>query len=178
MGLFKAIGRFLKKLLSLIKKILAVLLIVIAVILFVWATICTAGATLVIFGFAISATMAVILGVLAVVGAFLIDGKTASKVVGKIGDAAGKAAESVAGAVGKVTEGAVTGFLGSSGGLLLVGGVLAYFLLSGSSSDKPEVSKDAKPVRNRPPDNSRRSNDSAPMIGNLAEADTMGLLEA
>lgn len=152
MGIFKAIGRFLKKLLSVIKKILAVLLIIIAVILFIWATICTAGATLVLFGFIITPTLAVILGVLAVVGAFLIDGKTASKVVGKIGEAAGQAAESVGKVVGNVAGGALAG-LASSPVFWIAGGVLLLYFF-GKSNDssrvtkRPEQSSDA--VRPRP----------------------------
>lgn len=128
MGIFKSIGNFLKKLLDVIRKILAIILIVIAVILFIWATICTGGATLVLFGFVITPTLAVILGVLAVVGAFLIDGKTSAKVVGKIGKAASDAAESVGKAAGSVAEGLFSG-LASSPAFWIAGGALLIYLL-------------------------------------------------
>lgn len=133
MGIFKAIGKFLKKILDVIRKVLAIILIIIAVILFIWATICTAGATLVIFGFVITQTMAVILGILAVVGAFLVDGKTATKVVGKIGDAASDAAQSVGQAAGNIAGGLISG-IADSPLIWVLGGVALFYLLSNSST--------------------------------------------
>lgn len=133
MGIFKAIGKFLKKILDVIRKVLAIILIIIAVILFIWATICTAGATLVIFGFVITQTMAVILGILAVVGAFLIDGKTATKVVGKIGEAASDAAQSVGQAAGSIAGGLISG-IADSPLIWVLGGVALFYLLSSSST--------------------------------------------
>lgn len=155
MGIFKAIGNFLKKILDVIRKVLAIILIIIAVILFIWATICTAGATLVVFGFVITQTMAIILGILAVVGAFLIDGKTASKVVGKIGDAASDAAQSVGQAVGNVAGGLISG-VADSPLVWLIGGVALFYLLSGNSGSTEKTAVNAA------------SSNEAPKVGTKA----------
>lgn len=138
--MFKWIGKFLKKLLKAIKKILAIVLIVIAICLILWATLLSGGAALVLFGFAISQTAALVIGAVALVGAFLVDGKTAKQVVGKIGDAAGSAAGAVAGAVGSVVGGATGGLVGAllDNPVLMWGGiaVAAYFLLSPGDEEK------------------------------------------
>lgn len=152
MGIFKKIAKLFKSLLKAIKKILAVLLIVIAVILFVWATICTAGATLAIAGFLITPMTAVLLGVLAVTGAFLVDKDTAKQVTGKIGDALGNVAESVGNITGSVVGGGVKGLL-SSPAVWLVGGIgLLWWLSSGSDSTryKPKSEGKAKPGAVKP----------------------------
>lgn len=135
---FSKLASFFKKLFDLIKKILTILLIIIAVILLVWACIASAGAVLTVFGFAITQTMAIIFGCLAITGAFLIDPKTAKKAVGKIGEAAGDAAEAVGGAVGEVVGGAVSGIgsaiFGENGLWILAAAVAGYFLLTSDSN--------------------------------------------
>lgn len=149
MSFFSKIGRLFKKLWDAIRKILAIILIIIAVILIVWAAVFSGGAALVLFGFAISQTAAFVLGALALTGAFLIDAETSKEVVGKIGDAMGDAAGAVGGAVGNVVGSGIGGLLGSSGGMLLLLGVGAYFLLSSGSKDKkspaPKQVTNAKP---------------------------------
>lgn len=140
---FKKLAGLFKKLFALIKKILAIILIVIAVILIIWACLVTGGAALVVFGFAISQTMAIVLACVAITGAFLIDPKTSKQVVGKIGDAAGEAAEAVAGAVGKVTgsgvKGVIEGLLGSNGMYILAGGLALWFFMSNNDDDEEVV---------------------------------------
>lgn len=148
MSFFKKIGGFFKKLLKALKKILAVLLIIIAVVLFIWATICTAGATLVVFGLAITPTIAVVLGAIAITGAFLIDPKTSSKVVGKIGEAAGQAAGAIASATGSVVGGAIKGIVNSPL-IWILGGGVAIWLLSRDSNGKE--TKAAVPAAKRIP---------------------------
>lgn len=137
---FSKLANFFKKLFDLIKKILTVLLIIIAVILLVWACIASAGAVLTVFGFAITQTMAIIFGCLAITGAFLIDPKTAKKAVGKIGEAAGDAAEAVGGAVGVVVGGAVSGvgsaIFGENGLWILAAVIGGYFLLTSDSNSR------------------------------------------
>lgn len=148
--MFKWIGKFLKKLLKAIKKILAIVLIVIAICLILWATLLSGGAALVLFGFAISQTAALVLGAVALAGAFLVDGKTAKEVVGKIGEAAGSAAGAVAGAVGSVVGGATGGLVGAllDNPVIMWGGiaVAAYFLLSSGSEKKNDKQANAKPA--------------------------------
>lgn len=138
MSILSKLGKLFKKLWDAIRRILAIILIVIAVVLVVWAAIFSGGAALVLFGFAISQTAAFVLGALALTGAFLIDAETAKEVTGKIGEALGDAAEATAGIVGDVAGGVATGLLGSTGGLLIIGGIAAYFLLSGSKESKPK----------------------------------------
>lgn len=146
MSILSSIGRLFKKLWDAIRKILAIILIIIAVILIVWAAIFSGGAALVLFGFAISQTAAFVLAALALTGAFLIDAETSKEVVGKIGEAMGDAAESVGGVVGEVVGGGVSGILGSTGGMLLIGGIALYFLLSSSSDAPGKSAKTDKPV--------------------------------
>lgn len=146
MSILSSIGRLFKKLWDAIRKILAIILIIIAVILIVWAAIFSGGAALVLFGFAISQTAAFVLAALALTGAFLIDAETSKEVVGKIGEAMGDAAESVGGVVGEVVGGGISGVLGSTGGMLLIGGVALYFLLSSSSNASDKSAKADKPA--------------------------------
>lgn len=145
---FRKLASFFKKLFDLIKKILTILLIIIAVLLLVWACIASGGAVLTVFGFAISQTMAIIFGCLAITGAFLLDPKTAKKAVGKIGEAAGEAAAAVGGAVGDVVGGVASGvssaLFGSDGFWLIAAVVGGYFLLS--SSPDEESSRSTSPA--------------------------------
>lgn len=134
---FKTIGSFFKKLFSALKKILAVVLVILAVIVIIWACIFCPPLGGVLFGIAFSsATMAFAFGCVLLVGAFLIDKSTASKVVGKIGEATGDAAESVGSAVGNVTSGVLDGIFGSGLGTMLLVGVGAYILLSSSAGSQ------------------------------------------
>lgn len=131
---FKAIGSFFKKLFNALRKILAVVLVILAVIVIIWACIFCPPLGGVLFGIAFSsATMAFAFGCVLLVGAFLIDKSTASKVVGKIGEAAGNAAQSVGSAVGNVTSGVLEGIFGSGLGTILLVGVGAYILMSSSA---------------------------------------------
>lgn len=139
----KWLTNFFKKLWNAIRKILAVLLIVLAVILLVWATLATGGATLALFGFVLTTTQALIVGGLALAGAFLIDKGTASKTVGKIGEAVSGAAGAVGEVVGNAAGGAATGVIGALLGnpyLMIIGiGIVGYFLLKSDKDDKPQV---------------------------------------
>lgn len=156
--MFKWFGKFLKKLLKAIKKILAVVLIVIAICLILWATLLSGGAALVLFGFAVSQTAALVIGAVALVGAFLVDGKTAKEVVGKIGDAAGSAAGAIAGAVGSVVGGAAGGLIGAllDNPVLMWGGIAValYFLLSPGDEERksstPPRLAEGEPKRSTP----------------------------
>lgn len=156
MSILSKLGKLFKKLWDAIRRILAIILIVIAVVLVVWAAIFSGGAALVLFGFAISQTAAFVLGALALTGAFLIDAETSKEVTGKIGGALGDAAEATAGIVGDVAGGVASGLLGSTGGLLIVGLVAAYFLLSGSKESKTRESQAGrdsaakKPIDSKP----------------------------
>lgn len=152
MSILSKLGKLFKKLWDAIRRILAIILIIIAVVLIVWACIFSGGAALVLFGFAISQTAAFVLGALALTGAFLIDAETSKEVTGKIGEALGDAAKATAGIVGDVAGGAASGLLGSTGGLLIVGGIVAYFLLSGSKESK---TKDSRAGRSSVPKNTR-----------------------
>lgn len=140
-SLFKAIGSFFKKLWKALRKILAILLIIIAIIVIIWACIFCPPLGGVLFGVAFSsATAAFAFGCVLLVGAFLVDTETAKEVVGKVGEAAGDAAESVGKAAGDIIDGAVSGIFGSSTLMWLAVGVGAYFLLSGSKgSDTPKT---------------------------------------
>lgn len=158
MGILSKIGRLFKKLWDAIRKILAILLIIIAVILIVWAAVLSGGAALVLFGFAISQTAAFVIGALALVGAFLLDSETANEVVGKIGDAMGDAAGAVGGVIGDVVGGGITGILGSSGGMLIVGGIALYFLLSSGKSKNEPVQ--AKPPKGKQADDGKKKTDA------------------
>lgn len=123
-----------------IRKVLAIVLIIIAVILIVWAAIFCPPLGGMLFGFFLTSTMAYAIGILCLVGAFLIDAETSKKVVGKIGDAVSGAVESVGqvvgGTVGAATGGLLSGLFSSSGGMLLLVGVGAYFLLSSDGDEK------------------------------------------
>lgn len=140
----KWLTNFFKKLWNAIRKILSILLIVIAVILLVWATLATGGATLALFGFVLTTTQALIVGGLALAGAFLIDKGTASKTVGKIGEAVSGAAGAVGSVVGGAAGGAATGVIGALLGnpyLMAIGiGVAGYFLLKSGKDSKSQKS--------------------------------------
>lgn len=148
MSFLSSIGRLFKKLWDAIRKILAIILIIIAVILIVWAAIFSGGAALVLFGFAISQTAAFVLAALALTGAFLIDSETSKEVVGKIGEAMGEAAQSVGQVVGDIAGGGISGLLGSNGGMLLVGGIALYFILSSGSNSRDRKEGRANAIKN------------------------------
>lgn len=169
MSILSKLGKLFKKLWDAIRRILAIILIIIAVVLVVWACIFSGGAALVLFGFAISQTAAFVLGALALTGAFLIDAETSKEVTGKIGQALGDAAEATAGIVGDVAGGAASGLLGSTGGLLIVGGIVAYFLLSGSKESKVE---DSQAEQNSVTKNSRNGEAAANRNGSTASQET------
>lgn len=139
-SIFKAIGRFFKKLFAALKKILAVVLVVLAVIVIIWASIFCPPLGGVLFGIAFASSGAALaFGICLLVGAFLVDKDTASKVVGNIGEAAGDAASAVGQAAGNVASGVFEG-LASSGLLLwLAVGVGAYFLLSSDGGKNEKV---------------------------------------
>lgn len=168
----KWLTSFFKKLWNAIRKVLAVLLIVLAVILLVWATLATGGATLALFGFVMTTTQALIVGGLALAGAFLIDKDTASEVVGKVGEAVSDAAGAVGGVVGGATGGAVTGVVGALLGnpyILAIGlGVLGYYLLKSDKEKSSETvtdrSRENKAVASSPVGPSR-STDRKPKSG-------------
>lgn len=139
-SIFKAIGRFFKKLFAALKKILAVVLVVLAVIVIIWACIFCPPLGGALFGIAFASSGAALaFGCCLLVGAFLVDKDTASKVVGKVGEAAGDAAAAVGEATGNVVSGVING-LASSGLLLwLAVGAGAYFLLSSNGGTSERV---------------------------------------
>lgn len=178
-SIFKAIGRFFKSLWNALRKIIAILLIVIAVIVIIWACIFCPPLGGVLFGIAFSsAGAALAFGCVLLVGAFLIDKDTASKTIGKIGEATGDAAESVGNAVGDVVGGVASGLFSSSGMLFVLLGVGAYFLLTGSK-DKPEDSRlpDAQ-VRGGAAGSGDEVKDIAVYRPGMALSGTGGLMEA
>lgn len=151
-SVLKKIGRFIKKVWDTIRKYIAIILVIVAVIFFFWAALIYVGvlgaATFVIAGVTISITAlgAVLLGVLALTGAFLFDSDAAHKAVGEVADALGEAAKSVgivAGAVtGGLIGGATSGLFGTTAGkVILIGGaaVLAWWLLGDSGGSEEEV---------------------------------------
>lgn len=149
-SIFKAIGKFFKKLFSALKKILAVVLVILAVIVIIWACIFCPPLGGTLFGLAFSSSAAALaFGCCLLVGAFLVDKDTAANVVGKVGEAAGDAAESVGNAAGDVISGIASGLFSSDILPWVVLGVGAYFLLSGREDTGAEVSREAevKPVR-------------------------------
>lgn len=140
---------FFKKLWKAIKRVLTVILIILAVVLLVMAVFATGGLLAPIFGIVLTTAQAVLLGVLAITGAFLLDPETASEVTGNIAEAVGSAAGAVAGVVGAGVSGAAEGLFESltSSPLFLVAlGVGAYFLLKPDSENEIVVtSGKAKP---------------------------------
>lgn len=137
---------FFKRLWNAIRKVLAVVLIVLAVILLVMVVFASGGLLAPIFGIVLTTTQAILLGVLAITGAFLIDPETASATVGAIGEAAGDAAEAVGSAVGDVVSGATEGVfsaLSSSPIFWIALGIGAFWLFgkSGSSDDASDRRK-------------------------------------
>lgn len=139
------LGSFFKKLWNAIRKVLAVILVIAAIIIAVWACLITGGAALPLL-YGLSTTMMYVVSGLCLVGAFIIDKKTAQKTVGKVADAVGDAAESVGTVGGAIVGGAVGGAIG---GLLdnpivvmAAVGVVAYLLLSSgddSTAARPEA---------------------------------------
>lgn len=130
--MFSKIGHFFKKLWDAIRKVLAIILIIIAIILICFATFGTGLLVIPFIGIALTPTMALLAGILALTCAFIVDADTSTEVVGKIGEAVGDAASAVGGAAGDIAGGLFTGVLSSTGGMLLLGGLGLYFLLSGS----------------------------------------------
>lgn len=145
-SIFKAIGNFFKKLFSVLKKILAVVLVILAVIVIIWACIFCPPLGGTLFGIAFASSGAALaFGCCLLVGAFLVDRDTASKVVGQIGEAAGDAASSVGRGAGDVISGVVSGLTSSGLLMWLAIGAGAYFLLSNSgTADKRETDVDAR----------------------------------
>lgn len=147
-SIFKAIGRFFKKLFEILKKILVAILIVVAIILIIWATIFCPPVGGLLFGFFLTQAAAIALGCILLVGAFLIDPDEAAQIVGKIGEAAGDAAAGVTDAVGDVVGGVAEGLLSSGVVWIALGGAALYFMLSGEPK-APEARKaEARPNRN------------------------------
>lgn len=140
---------FFKKLWNAIKKVLTVILIILAVVLLVMAVFATGGLLAPIFGIVLTTTQAILLGVLAITGAFLLDPETASEVSGDIAKAVGSAAGAVTGIVGAGVSGAAEGLLESlmSSPLFLVAlGVGAYLLLKPDDGNEIVVtSREAEP---------------------------------
>lgn len=131
--IFKAIGRFFKKLFSALKKILAVVLVILAIIVIVWAVIFCPPLGGALFGITFASSAAALaFGCCLLVGAFLVDRDTASKVVGEVGEAVGDAASAVGQAAGNVISGAVSGLTSSNLMMWIALGAGAYFLLSSS----------------------------------------------
>lgn len=141
-SIFKAIGKFFKKLFEVLKKILIAILIVVAIILIIWACIFCPPAGGFLLGFFLTQATAIALGCILLVGAFLIDPDEAARTIGKIGEAAGDAAESVTGAVGDVVGGVVDGLMSSDVVWLALGGVALYFMLS---SDRQVAETESRP---------------------------------
>lgn len=116
------LGSFFKKLWNALRKIIAVILVVIAVVIAVWACLITGGAALPLL-FGLSTTMMYVVAGLCLVGAFIVDKKTAKKTVGKIADAV----DDAAGAVGQVGGAALAGVAGALlGNPYVVAGALAF----------------------------------------------------
>lgn len=144
---FSKIGNFFKKLWDVLKKIIVVVLLILAAVLIIWA--CLATGPLLLFGGALTltTTMAWVLGMLCVTGAFLIDKEYAGKVVGKVGDAVASAASAVASAAGNVVGSVASAGLDailSSPVAWIVGGVLLFYFMgkdnrTDSSSKSTEV---------------------------------------
>lgn len=162
---------FFKKLWKAIKKVLAVVLIVLAVILLVMVVFASGGLLAPIFGIVLTTTQAILLGVLAITGAFLIDPETASATVGAIGGAVGDAAEAVGSAVGDVVSGATEGIfsaLSSSPLLWIALGIGAFWLLG--KSDSSDDTSD----RRKAPSRDSTSADSAPVSVVASEGSNYG----
>lgn len=141
---------FFKKLWNAIKKVLAVVLIVLAVILLVMVVFASGGLLAPIFGIVLTTTQAMLLGVLAITGAFLIDPETASAVVGAIGEAAGDAAETVGSVIGDVASGITEGVfsaLSSSPLFWIALGIGVFWLLG--KSDSSDKASDRRKVSTR-----------------------------
>lgn len=141
--MFKKLGSMFKKLWNAIRKVLAIILIIIAVILICFFTFGSGLLIIPFLGIALTPTMALLAGILALTCAFVIDGDTSSEVVGKVGEALGDAAKAVGSATGSVVGGGISGILSSpvmTWGLIAVG---AYFLLGsgGKSKKEPKPSK-------------------------------------
>jgi hypothetical protein len=154
--MWSKIKSFFKKLWKAIKKVIVAILLIVAVILLVWSAIVTGGATLVILGFTITPAIAMVIGVLAVVGAFLIDAEYAKELTGKIGDAvadaAGAIAEVVAEVGSEVAEKGILAVIKSPVGIAAIG-IGAYFLFfnkksSPSNSDQPVFDPDTSSSQN------------------------------
>lgn len=141
---FSAIGNFFKKLWDVLKKIIVVVLLILAAVLIIWA--CLATGPLLLFGGAmtLTTTLAWVLGILCVTGAFLIDKEYAGKVVGKVGDAVASAAGAVASATGNIVGSVASAGLDallSSPATWIVGGVLLlYFMGKGNRTDSSSKS--------------------------------------
>lgn len=148
--MFDKIGHFFKKLWDALRKVLAVILIIIAIILICFATFGTGLLVIPFIGIALTPTLALLAGILALTCAFIIDADTSTEVVGKIGEAVGDAAGAVGGAVGDAAGGLLSGLFSSTGGMLLLGGVGLYFLISSGKDDKSDDRvEEKKSTKNR-----------------------------
>lgn len=125
------LGSFFKKLWNAIRKVLAVVLIVIAIVIAVWACLITGGAALPLL-YGLSTTMMYVVAGLCLVGAFIIDKKTATKTVGKITDAVGDAAGAVVSVGSAVVGGTIGALLDNPYVVAAAIGLVAYFVLSNS----------------------------------------------
>lgn len=175
--MFSKLGHIFSKIWDALKRVLAIILIVIAIILICFATFGTGLLVIPFLGIALTPTMALVAGLLALTCAFVVDADTSSEVVGKIGEAAGDAAKSVGGAVGSVVGGAVSGILDSPAALWIIGGVVTYYLLTSSSgqSEPGEKKKKVETVSDRSrPDDARVAGNG----DNLASPELGGALYA
>lgn len=144
---------FFKKLWNAIKKVLAVILIILAIVLLVMAVFATGGMLAPIFGVVLTTTQALLLGVLAITGAFLIDPETASEVTGEIADAVGSGAAAVTGIVGAGVAGVAEGVLdtlASSPVFWIALAVGALVLLKGNDDSYDEISAEGSRVADEP----------------------------
>lgn len=132
------LGSFFKKLWKAIRKVLAVILVIAAIVIAVWACLITGGAALPLL-FGLSTTMMYVVAGLCLVGAFIVDKKTASKTVGQVADAVHDAASSVGTIAGAAAGGIVEGLLDNPLVAIAAVGGLAYLLLSGGSKSAKVV---------------------------------------
>lgn len=117
----KKIGNWFKKLWATIAKILSAILIIAAIVVVILVS---------CFGFPL---VLLLPALLAATAAFIIDADTASKIVGKVGDAVAGVAESAAKATGNVVGGLGRGLLDTPvGRIVLFGGLglVAYSVFS------------------------------------------------
>lgn len=129
------LGSFFSKLWNAIRKVLAVILVIAAIVIAVWAVLITGGAALPLL-FGLSSTMMYVVAGLCLVGAFIVDKKTATKVVGKVAEAVGDAAGAVGVIGGAVVGGVLGSILGNSYVLLAAGAFALYLLLKNKKGNE------------------------------------------